>query len=259
MKKPSLVSIGSVSLVFAAFLGVSALRAQGHVAGNTTLGKVIPLPGHINAVAIDEARGLVYAGNFSAGRVEVISMATHQRVSSFSTTPQPAAMVGMDMSLDSRFLVTLNAPVTSGVPQLSGVTAVNLNDPADRRHYPMVSTPLAITFQSNGEAFIITSGGIVLFEPDDGSFRALVDFAAIEGLDGGASISLPVPPPTFPREVNTATVDNNATGTWIFGATESFVFSYQVGIPAGLMIIWLFRVFSGRGPYRVLRSGSRWR
>ena len=138
MKKPSLVSIGSVSLVFAAFLGVSTLWAQGHVAGNTTFGKVLPLPGHINAVAIDEARGLVYAGNFSAGRVEVVSMATHQRVSSFSTTPQPAAMVGMDMSLDSRFLVTLNAPVTSGVSQLSGVTAVNLNDPADRRHYPMV-------------------------------------------------------------------------------------------------------------------------
>ena len=165
------------------------------VAGNTTYGKVIPLPGHINAVAIDEARGLIYAGNFSAGRVEVVSMATHQRVSSFSTTPQPAAMVGMDMSLDSRFLVTLNAPVTSGVAQLSGVTAVNLNDPSDRRHYPMIETPVAITFQSNGEAFIITTGGIVLFDPDDGSFRPLVDFAAIDGIEGGADISLPVPPP----------------------------------------------------------------
>ena len=63
-------------------------------------------------------------------------------------------------------------------------------------------------------------GGIVLFEPDDGSFRPLVDFDAIEGVEGGAEISLPVPPATFPREVNTATVDNNATGTWIFGATE---------------------------------------
>ena len=164
-------------------------------------------------------------------------MATQQRVGSFSTTPQPAAMVGMDMSLDSRFLVTLNAPVTSGVPQLSGVTAVNLNDPADRRHYPMIETPLAITFQSNGEAFIITTGGIVLFEPDDGSFRTLVDFDAIEGVEGGASVSLPVPPPTFPREVITASVDNNAAGTWIFGMTESFVFSYQVGFPAGLMVI----------------------
>jgi len=164
-------------------------------------------------------------------------MATQQRVSSFSTTPQPAAMVGMDMSLDNRFLVTLNAPVTSGVAQLSGVTAVNLNDPSDRRHYPMIETPLAITFQSNGEAFIITTGGIVLFEPDDGSFRTLVDFTAIDGIAGGANISLPVPPPTFPREVITASVDNNAAGTWIFGATESFLFSYQVGFPAGLMVI----------------------
>ena len=64
-----------------------------------------------------------------------------------------------------------------------------------------------------------------------------MDFAAIDGIEGGADISLPVPPPTFPREVVTATVDNNATGTWIFGATDTFVFSYQVGFPAGLMVI----------------------
>ena len=75
MKKPARLSIGSVSLVFAAFLGVSTLWAQGHIAGNTTFGKVLPLPGHINAVAIDEARGLVYAGNFSAGKPEAVGAA----------------------------------------------------------------------------------------------------------------------------------------------------------------------------------------
>ncbi len=179
---------------------------------------------------------MVYAGNFSAGRVEVVSMATNQRIGSFVTTPQPAAMVGMAMSVDSRFLVTLNAPVTSGVSQFSGVTAVNLNDPVDRRHYPMVATPLAVTFAKNGEAVIITTSGIVFFDPDDGAFRDLVNFSDLDGADA-AGISLPVRPATFPRSINTASLDRNTTGTWIFGMTDSFVFSYQVSLPLGLMTI----------------------
>ena len=236
MKKRSLVTIGlAVALAMAALSG-SSLWAQGHVSGGTTFGTVIPLPGIINDVAIDEARELVYAGNFSAGRVEVVSMATNQRIGSFVTTPQPAAMVGMAVSVDSRYLVTLNAPVTSGVSQLSGVTAVNLNDPVDRRHYPMTDMPMAVTFAKNGEAVIITTRGIVFFDPDAGAFRDLVDFADLDGADA-PNISLPVPPATFPRTINTASMDRNADGTWIFGMTDSFVFSYQVSLPLGLMTI----------------------
>ena len=236
MKKRSLVTIGLAVAMAIGALGGPSLWAQGHVSGGTTFGTVIPLPGIINDVAVDEARGLVYAGNFSAGRVEVVSMATHQRIGSFVTTPQPAAMVGMAMSVDSRYLVTLNAPVTSGVSQLSGVTAVNLNDPVDRRHYPMVATPVAVTFAKNGEAVIITTTGIVFFDPDDGAFRDLVEFSELDGPEA-PGISLPVAPATFPRTINTASMDRNTAGTWIFGMTDSFIFSYQVSLPVGLMTI----------------------
>ena len=234
MKKRSLVAIGLAAALAMSGFGGSSLWAQGHVSGGTTFGTVIPLPGIINDVAIDEARGLVYAGNFSAGRVEVVSMATNQRIGSFVTTPQPAAMVGMAMSVDSRFLVTLNAPVTSGVSQLSGVTAVNLNDPVDRLHYPMTATPLAVTFAKNGEAVIITSTGLVFFDPDDGAFRDLVDFSDLEGA-AAADISLPVSAATFPRSINTASMARNADGTVIFGMTDSFILAYQVSLPKGLI------------------------
>ena len=74
MKKRSLVTIGLAVAIVITALGGPSLWAQGHVSGGTTFGTVIPLPGIINDVAVDEARGLVYAGNFSAGRVEVVSI-----------------------------------------------------------------------------------------------------------------------------------------------------------------------------------------
>ena len=109
-------------LQFLRFLAVAVLlmavmpRAQAQsIEQANTFGQIIALPGHINDVALDEVRQLVYAGNFSAGRVEVISMTTNQRISQFPTSPQPSSMAGMAMSVDTRFLVAINVPVTSSV------------------------------------------------------------------------------------------------------------------------------------------------
>ena len=85
-------------LQFLGFLAVAVLlmavmpRAQAQsIEQANTFGQIIALPGHINDVALDEVRQLVYAGNFSAGRVEVISMTTNQRISSIPD--QPSALV----------------------------------------------------------------------------------------------------------------------------------------------------------------------
>ena len=51
-----------------------------------------PLPGEINELFVDEARRLIYACNFTGGRVEVISMDTHQSISRITTTPTPPVL-----------------------------------------------------------------------------------------------------------------------------------------------------------------------
>ena len=78
--------------------------------GQTSFGTAITLPGQISDIAVDEARGLVYAGNFSAGRVEVVSMDTKRRTSSFSTSPSPSAMSGMAQEQPSLLISLLAFP-----------------------------------------------------------------------------------------------------------------------------------------------------
>ncbi len=206
-------------------------KAQAHsIEQAGTFGQIIALPGHINDVEVDEVRQLVYAGNFSAGRVEVISMTTNQRISSFPTSPQPSAMSGMAMSLDARYLVAINVPVTSGVSQLASITAINLNDSTDRRHFPLADTPLAVTFITGGDALIVTTRRMLLFDPADGSTRVLIDLE-----NPPPDVILPVSLPTFPREVVTASVATSADGKWVYGLTDEFMFAYQVFQPTGLL------------------------
>ena len=123
MRKLTLVLVQTVALAVAL---LAATTAQAHTTeGDAKFGIQITLPGLINEVAVDEVRRLVYAANFSAGRVEVVSMDTQQRVDSFPTSPQPNANTGIAVSIDRQWLVATSIPVTPGK---STVTVVNLND-----------------------------------------------------------------------------------------------------------------------------------
>ena len=206
------------------------LRAQSVSTG--TFGQVIPLPGHINEIILDESRDLLYAGNFSAGRVEVVSTTTHQRVSSFLTNPTPSAISAMAMTPDRNFLVVTNIPAITTVPRLSGLTVINLNDPADRRHFPMTDQPLALAFGADSEALVITPRAFLLFNPVDGSFVEILNVEAPP-----PSVVLPVDSPTFPREIVSAHATASRDGRYIYGVTDTFVFSYQIAGRLGFLVI----------------------
>lgn len=228
MRKKTLVPTKTLAALTACWLS-AAVPVFGATA---TFGQPIPLPGQINEIHVDEARGLIYAGNFSAGRVEVVAMDTNQRITSIPLSAQSAAASGMAVSHDGRWLVSTNTPVTFGVPQLSSLTVVNLNDASDRRSHPSVEEPLGIAFGLDGKAVVATVNSLQLFDPEDGSFELLFEY---ETAAGGAF--LPAIPPTLPRDVVQADLTSSRDGKWIFGATDTFVFSYQVRQPVGTLTI----------------------
>ena len=99
-------------LAGAVFAAVAATGAWAHTTeGDAKFGTRVLLPGHINEVAIDEMRRLVYAANFSAGRVEVVSMDTNLRIGSFPTSPQPAGTSGVAISPNGQWLVATSVPL----------------------------------------------------------------------------------------------------------------------------------------------------
>ncbi len=231
LRERSLVWVGVLCLVWLS-LHVLPQPARAQSMSTGSFGHVIPLPGHINEIILDESRGFVYAGNFSAGRVEVISTTTHQRVSSFLTNPSPSAVSAMAMTPDHRFLVVTNVPVTTTIPRLSGLTVINLNDPGDRRHFPMAEQPLTLAFGADSEALVVTQRKLQLFNPVDGSFVEIFDLE-----DPPGDVVLPVPSPTFPREIVKAHATASRDGRYIYGVTETFVFSYEIAGRLGFLMI----------------------
>ena len=231
IRERSLVRLSVLCLVWLALLVLShPMHAQ--VGPQGAFGKVLTLPGHINEIILDESRGFLYAGNFSAGRVEVISTTTHQRVSSFLTSSNVSAVTAMAMTPDHRYLVVTNVPVTTTVPRLSALTVINLNDPGDRRQFPMAEQPLALAFGANSEALVITKSKFQLFDPDDGVFTDIFDLE-----DPPGDVILPVPSPTFPREIVKAHATASRDGRYIYGITDTFVFSYEIAGRLGFLMI----------------------
>ena len=231
-------------MIWSLFLCVSPRVTQAQSpTGPTTFGEVIPLPGHINELIFDEGRGQLYAGNFSAGRVEVLSAATNQRIGSFLPNPAASALSAMAMSPNGQYLVVTEVFVAAA---LHGLTVINLNDPADRRHYtlPIEKQPLAVGFAINNEALVITTTTLELLDPVDGSLTLLFDYACASDDPpptclGGSStpVDLPVPMPTFPREIHSANATSSRDYRYIYGTTDAFVFSYDVAGRRGLLTI----------------------
>jgi uncharacterized protein (TIGR03437 family) len=225
---------------------IGAARWAPVYAQNDTFGTVIPLPGHIDEVILDEARGLIYGVNFSAGRVEVVSMATNQRVSSFLITTKPNALVGAAMSMDHQYLVAVEIEVPQGGlgPALGGLVVIDLNNPASRRTVPMSEQPLGIAFGHLGTALVVTTQSFQLFNPADNSFQTAFRYDQVANATSPpADVVLPVPVPTFPRELIAAHLTTSRDGQWIFGlarapGTDSgFVFSHRVMLPRGATTI----------------------
>jgi uncharacterized protein (TIGR03437 family) len=234
MKKPSLVRKEAWSLVVVLLLSGALGRVAAQIPFTNSVGQIIPLGGHINEVALDEARGLLYAGNFSAGTVEVVSLATKQVTARYTTAPAGAATTGMALSPNKKWILATSVSAESGVSQFRGLTRINLNDPTDRLLIAMGDRPLAVAFSADNIALIVTNTGLLLFNPETGQFRPLLEL----GETCAACAELPVDVTlNLPREVSQASVSSSLDARWIFGQTESFVFSYLARPPVGQLLV----------------------
>ena len=61
----------------------------GHSALAGTFGKVVSIGGSAADVALDEPRGVLYVADFTANRIEVMSLATQTIQTALNVMPQP--------------------------------------------------------------------------------------------------------------------------------------------------------------------------
>ena len=84
----------------AAFLLLLAMLAS--TAFGATFGKVVPIGGQASDIALDEARGVLYIANFTANRIDVMSLADYSIQTSINVGTQPGSLA---LSPDGQYLV----------------------------------------------------------------------------------------------------------------------------------------------------------
>jgi uncharacterized protein (TIGR03437 family) len=194
----------SISLA-AALIGVVTPSAA------ATFGSVIPIGGHASDIALDESRGVLYIANFTANRIEVMSLADGSIRSSMNVAAQPGAIT---ISPDNQFLLVAHfgnfaTPDTTK----NGLTLINLNDNT-RQTFSTGDTPLGAAFVADGTALVVTTTSILQFDPISGAINVLSTFAAL------STQKLPAKSSTFPTQIILAQVETTPDRTVAYGIAD---------------------------------------
>src|SRR6266849_2235529 len=133
---------------------VAALLMMTSAAHGGTFGSVVPIGGHASDIALDEARGVLYAANFGAARIDVVSLAKHTAVSSIHVAPYPGSIA---LSPDGQFLLVAHfgnfQPPSSSA---NALTLVNLAT-SGQQTFTLGDPPLAVAFGADGRALVVTT------------------------------------------------------------------------------------------------------
>ncbi len=189
------------------------------VGWSATFGTVVSIGGHASDLALDEARGVLYIANFTANRVEVMSLASNTIQTSINVAAQPSAVA---LSPDGRYLVVAHygnaAPPASSS---SAITVIDLSN-SGKRTFALGAAPLGVAFGIDGLALVVTATDFLLLDPASGTTQEL------DTIPGLISKTLPQPAATFPPNIVAASVAASADGEFIYGLGDKLLFRYDV-------------------------------
>jgi uncharacterized protein (TIGR03437 family) len=210
--------------------GLPALLSSATVWG-ATFGTVVPLDipigGHVSDIVLDEPRGVLYAANFTAKRIEVISITDRKVVRKIDVPAQPGAMA---LSPDGGLLVVTHFggdpgfvldPPAGGCPS-GGVSVVNLGASAITLT-ACANFPLTVAFGNDGLALIATIDELLLLDPVSGAVQSLGQLRCGNAINGVAAPAcallrgLPVPLNDFPAQITAASITAAQDGFTIYG------------------------------------------
>jgi len=215
-----------------------------------TFGTVVPVHGTVSDIALDERRGVVWAANFSAFRVEAVNIATKTLGTPLQVPMPPSAVA---LSPNRRFLVVgeyqkpdpAELSANPFAPGSSGYTIFDLD--ANVRYDVNLTAPvLAVAFGSDNNAIILTRTPVPadpqnpgpltnLFLLEPFPFQKLTAITSIPV----QSVDLPTPLIKFPTQIGQATAGVSGDGNTVVilaatandppaSSSESVLIHYEV-------------------------------
>jgi uncharacterized protein (TIGR03437 family) len=191
-----------------------------------TFGKVVSIGGQASDLALDPTRGVLYIANFTANRIDVMSLANNAVQTSINVAAQPNSVA---LSPDAHYLVVTHFgnAAAPGSPS-NALTVIDLTTNG-KQTFALSSTPLGVAFGIDGLALVATSTDFLLLDPASGTTEE------IDTLAGVVAKTVPVPPANFPADISAASVVASADGLTIYGlggSTATVTFRYDVNLKA---------------------------
>jgi len=201
-------------------VAISGMALAAGIARAQTFGTVVPIGAEAADLALDEARGVLYIANFTANRIDIMSLATNTVQTSINVAAQPSSC---SLSPDGHWLIVASygntAPTVS--PQ-NALTLIDLTNKYAKQTFSLGSPPLGVAFGIDDKALVVTTTDFMIFDPAVGTLTELLSFKSAAGQ------VLPVPPVNFPPQITEASVAASADYTTIYGFGNNLYFRYDV-------------------------------
>ena len=201
---------------------LSSIITMAATAGAPVFGSVVPIGGSTSDIALDEARDLLYVANFGAHVIDVIATADNTLHSSINVAPLPGAIA---LSMDDQYLLVAHFCNGTTSPACGNeLTLIHLAD-GSQQIFALSNPPLGVAFLSNGQALVITTANLLLFNPAAGQNQLLETIADV-------ALTVPAPLATFPGQILQAALSASADGNTIWGiasagTSSQLVFQYS--------------------------------
>jgi uncharacterized protein (TIGR03437 family) len=196
----------------------AVLMAGSAVAG--VFGTVVPIGGEGADLALDQTRGFLYIADFTANRIDVMSLANNQIQTSINVPAQPSSL---SISQNGHWLLVAQygnntAPATAQ----NGLTLIDLTNNYAQQNFVLPNPPLGVSFGIDGNALVVTTTEFLVFNPSLGTTTTLMSITA------AAAQAIPVPLVNFPPNITGASLAVSADYTAIYGLADNLEFYYDV-------------------------------
>jgi uncharacterized protein (TIGR03437 family) len=188
-------------------------------AWGATFGTVVAIGGHASDLALDEGRGVLYIANFTANRIDVMSLSDFTIQRSINVPSQPTSL---SLSPDGKYLVIAHFGAFAAPQAPSNALTVITLDTNSRQVFAMGSAPYGVAFGLDGLALVATATDFELLDPVLGTTVTVDTFANI------LQRTLPQPPASFPLQITGASIAASRDLTKIYGLTDTIRFGYDV-------------------------------
>ena len=146
--------------MFTAFrFALAATALLGSLSYGGTFGRLTSVRGTVSDIAIDEGRGVIYAANYTASRIEVIGIGSGEIQNSLPVPAQPSSL---SLAVDGRFLAVTHASTLPGA--FNGITILDLA--LNRQQSVATATPaLTVCFGVYNLALVATTDSFLILNP----------------------------------------------------------------------------------------------